>query len=141
MLEQICSAMLAVHSGLQIQFVRLHKAMLAIVRNDQVCRRLMTTPGVGPLVAITFKTGVDDPSRIGKSKAVRPLFGLTPVLVAQAVGNGCGQAARDQARKSRLGAQNWHDPASDVGRRQEFPLDQGDTEGTATRANLKRQGI
>ena len=30
------------------------------------------------MVAITFKTGVDDPSRIRKSKAVGALFGLTP---------------------------------------------------------------
>ena len=30
------------------------------------------------MVAITFKTGVDDPSRIHKSKAVGALFGLTP---------------------------------------------------------------
>ena len=38
----------------------------------------MTTPGVGPLVAITFKTGVDEPSRTRKCKAVGALFGLTP---------------------------------------------------------------
>ena len=37
--------------------------MLAIVRDDAVCRRLMTVPGVGALVAITFKTAVDDPGR------------------------------------------------------------------------------
>ena len=78
MLEQICSAMLAARSGLQVEYNRLHKAMLAIVREDKVCRRLMTAPGVGPLVAITFKTGVDDPSRIAKSRAVGALFGLTP---------------------------------------------------------------
>jgi transposase len=30
----------------------------------------MTVPGVGPLVAVTFKSAVDDPSRITKSKAV-----------------------------------------------------------------------
>lgn len=29
-------------------------------------------------MAITFKTAVDDPTRIGKSKAVGALFGLTP---------------------------------------------------------------
>jgi hypothetical protein len=29
--------------------------MLAIVRADVVCRRLMTAPGVGALVSITFK--------------------------------------------------------------------------------------
>jgi transposase len=78
MLEQVFSAMLAARSALQAEYTRLHKEMLAIVRKDEVCRRLMTTPGVGPLVAITFKTAVDDPTRIGKSKAVGALFGLTP---------------------------------------------------------------
>jgi hypothetical protein len=43
-----------------------------------LCRRLMTVPGVGPVVAVTFKSAVDDPSRIAKSKAVGALFGLTP---------------------------------------------------------------
>jgi transposase len=38
----------------------------------------MSVPGVGPIVAITFKTAVDDPNRIKRSKAVGPLFGLTP---------------------------------------------------------------
>jgi hypothetical protein len=37
---------------------------------DSVCRRLMTVPGVGPVVAVTFQSAVDDPSRIAKSKAV-----------------------------------------------------------------------
>ena len=65
MLEQICSG--DVNSAIgacRRNTPKLHKAMLVIVREDEVCRRLMTTPGVGPLVAITFKTGVDDPSRI-----------------------------------------------------------------------------
>jgi len=78
MLEQIAAAMLAARSALQTEYARLHKAMLSIVRGDEICRRLMTAPGVGPLVAITFKTAVDDPTRIKKSKAVGALFGLTP---------------------------------------------------------------
>ena len=78
MLEQIFSAMLTARSALQTEYTKLHKALLAIVRKDEVCRRLMTTPGVGPLVAITFKTGVDEPSRTRKCKAVGALFGLTP---------------------------------------------------------------
>jgi transposase len=78
MLEQVGSAMLAARSSLQPEYSKLHKEMLSIVRKDEVCRRLMTTPGVGPLVAITFKTAVDDPERISKSKAVGALFGLTP---------------------------------------------------------------
>ena len=62
---------------LQAQYEKLHKAVLAIVREDAVCRRLMTVPGVGPVVAVTFKSAVDDPSRIAKSKAVGALFGYT----------------------------------------------------------------
>ncbi len=52
--------------------------MLAIVRGDEVCRRLMTVPGVGALVAITFTSAIDDPARFGRSRAVGAHFGLTP---------------------------------------------------------------
>ena len=38
----------------------------------------MSVPGVGPLVAVTYKSAMDDPSRITKSKAAGALFGLTP---------------------------------------------------------------
>jgi transposase len=34
--------------------------LLAIVRDDEVCRRLMTTPGVGPVVALTYRATVDE---------------------------------------------------------------------------------
>jgi transposase len=78
MLERIAGAMLSARATLQAEYEKLHKAVLAFVREDAVCRRLMTVPGVGPLVAVTFKSAVDDPSRITKSKAVGALFGLTP---------------------------------------------------------------
>ena len=41
-------------------------------------RRLMTVPGVGALVSLTYRTGVDDPARFAKSKSVGAFFGLTP---------------------------------------------------------------
>jgi transposase len=78
MLERIVDAMLAARTTLRAQFNVLHKAVLAIVREDAVCRRLMTVPGVGPLTAVTFKSAVDDPSRIKRSKDAGALFGLTP---------------------------------------------------------------
>ena len=78
MLETVIGAMLTARAALQAEYAKLHKTMLAIVHDDKVCRRLMTVPGVGPVVAITFKTAVDDPARISKSKAAGPLFGLTP---------------------------------------------------------------
>ena len=78
MLETVIGAMLSARAGLHSEFMRLHRRMLAIVRGDEVCRRLMTVPGVGALVALTFKTAVDDPGRFTSSKAVGAHFGLTP---------------------------------------------------------------
>ena len=77
-LERIAGAMLLARAALKAEYEKLHKAVLAIVREDAVCRRLMTVPGVGPLVAVTYKTALDDPNRIAKSKAAGALFGLTP---------------------------------------------------------------
>ena len=38
---------------------------------------LMTTPGVGPVVALTYRATVDVPARFRKSKSVGAVFGLT----------------------------------------------------------------
>jgi transposase len=78
MLETVAGAMLTAREALLAEFMRLHRRMLAIVRADAICRRLMTMPGVGALVAITFRTAVDEPGRFGSSKAVGAHFGLTP---------------------------------------------------------------
>ena len=49
----------------------MHRRLLAIVRDDEVCRRLMTTPGVGPVVALTYRATVDVPARFRKSQISR----------------------------------------------------------------------
>jgi transposase len=78
MLERVVEPMLRAREALRTEYQVLHRAMLAIVRGDAVCRRLMTVPGVGALVAITFTTAVDDPTRFRRSRAVGAHFGLTP---------------------------------------------------------------
>lgn len=78
MLEQIAEAMLSAREALRTEVARLYRAVLAIVRRDAVCRRLMTVPGVGALTAATFKSAVDEPERFAKSKTVGAHFGLTP---------------------------------------------------------------
>ena len=77
-LEEVIGAMLSARAALESEFKRLHRALLALVRDDPVCRQLMSVPGVGAIVAITFKSGVDDPSRFRRSRDVGPHFGLTP---------------------------------------------------------------
>jgi transposase len=78
MLEQVTEAMLRARNTLRIEVNALHRQVLAIVRADNVCRRLMTVPGVGVLTALTFKSAVDDPTRFTSSKALGAHFGLTP---------------------------------------------------------------
>jgi len=48
---------------------------LAAVRDDAVCRRLMTVPGVGPVVSLAFTATIDIPERFKNSKAVGPASG------------------------------------------------------------------
>jgi transposase len=76
-LAVLVEPLLVVRRVLREQFVILHRRLLAIVRNDEVCRRLITTPGVGPVVALTYRATVDVPARFRKSKAVGAVFGLT----------------------------------------------------------------
>jgi transposase len=54
--------LLVVRQVLREQVGILHRRLLAIVRDDDVCRRLMTVPGVGPVVALTYRTTVDVPA-------------------------------------------------------------------------------
>src|SRR5437868_8246532 len=70
--------LLVVRRVLREQVGILHRRLLAIVRGDDVCRRLMTVPGVGPVVALTYRVTVDVPARFRNSKAVGAVFGLTP---------------------------------------------------------------
>ena len=76
-LAVLVEPMLIVRRMLREQIGILHRRLLAIVRDDEVCRRLMTTPGVGPVVALTYRATVDVPARFRKSKSVGAVFGLT----------------------------------------------------------------
>jgi transposase len=70
--------LLVVRRVLREQLGILHRRVLAGVRDDEVCRRLMTIPGVGPVVALTYRVTVDIPARFRSSKSVGAVFGLTP---------------------------------------------------------------
>jgi len=77
-LAALVEPLLVVRRVLHEQINVLHRRLLAIVRDDAVCRRLMTIPGVGPVVALTYRATVDVPARFKNSKAVGAVFGLTP---------------------------------------------------------------
>ncbi|MGA7428904.1 MAG: IS110 family transposase [Xanthobacteraceae bacterium] len=77
-LAVLVEPLLVVRQVLREQLGILHRRLLAVVRDDDVCRRLMTVPGVGPVVALTYRATVDVPARFRNSKAVGAVFGLTP---------------------------------------------------------------
>jgi transposase len=77
-LAAIAEPLLIARRVLREQLAVLHRRLLAVVREDEVCRRLMTVPGIGPMVALAFRATVDVPARFKNSKAVGAVFGLTP---------------------------------------------------------------
>ncbi|RWG76490.1 MAG: IS110 family transposase [Mesorhizobium sp.] len=79
-LAEIIEPLLDARSKLRRNSAALHRKLLVIVRNDQVCRRLMSIPGVGPVVALAYTATIDIPARFRNSKAVGQVLGLTPVL-------------------------------------------------------------
>src|SRR6266576_477489 len=77
-LAELVEPLLIVRRTVREQIGILHRRLLTVVWNDEVCRRLMTVPGVGPVVALTYRATVDVPARFRNSKAVGAVFGLTP---------------------------------------------------------------
>jgi transposase len=77
-LAAIAEALLAARETLGEQLRGLERRLRDQAREDERARLLMTTPGVGVIVALTFVAAVDDHARFRSSKAVGAHFGLTP---------------------------------------------------------------
>jgi transposase len=74
----IADALLAVHAVLRKEFAAFEKQVRKMARSETRARLLMSTPGVGPIVALTYASAIDDPGRFKSSKQVGAHFGLTP---------------------------------------------------------------
>ena len=77
-LECIAEALLTVRAVLQREFKAFEKRVRSMARADTKARLLMSTPAVGPIVALTYGSAIDDPARSKSSKQAGPHFGLTP---------------------------------------------------------------
>jgi transposase len=71
-------ALLAAWEVVTAQVKTLDRELARVARADDVCPRLMTAPGIGPVTAVAFKTTIDDPRRFRHAKDVGPYLGLTP---------------------------------------------------------------
>jgi transposase len=77
-LTAVAEALLAAREVLGTQLRGLERRLRDRAREDDRARLLMTTPGVGVIVALTYVAAMDDPGRFRSSKAVGAHFGLTP---------------------------------------------------------------
>ncbi|MFQ6186626.1 IS110 family transposase [Sinorhizobium meliloti] len=79
-LLEIMEPLLAGRRKLREEFAKLDKKVVQEAKRDQVCKRLMTVPGVGPVVSLAYVATIDIPSRFHNSRSVGAALGLTPVL-------------------------------------------------------------
>ena len=77
-LEAAAEPILRARAARRGELAGLEKQVRNLARQDPVCRLLMTMPGVGHVIALTFVSAIDDPERFRRSKDVGPWVGLTP---------------------------------------------------------------
>lgn len=71
-------ALLRARAAIRKELAALHAELLRVTQNDELCRRFMTIPGVGPVTALAFKTAIDRPDRFRRSADVGAHLGLAP---------------------------------------------------------------
>jgi transposase len=60
------------------QLASLDRNIRELGKNDEDVKLLTTIPGIGVIIALTFKVLIGDPKRFKKSKTVGAYFGMTP---------------------------------------------------------------
>ncbi|BCH26965.1 hypothetical protein MesoLjLb_67500 [Mesorhizobium sp. L-8-3] len=71
-LAEILEPLLDARDKLRQHFSALHRKVLLLAREDATCRRLMTIPGVGAVVALAYTATIDIPARFKNSRVSIP---------------------------------------------------------------------
>ena len=71
-------SVLVVIETLNAQIKEADRELLALAQRDALCTRLMTVPGVGPVIALRFVAVVDQPDRFTSAHHLMSYLGLTP---------------------------------------------------------------
>jgi transposase len=77
-IDCVVASMVAVRDSLLQQIAVFDRAIRRLVKADDTARRLMTVPGVGPVVALAYRAVIDDPKRFDHARDVGAYLGLTP---------------------------------------------------------------
>ena len=76
--EAIVRPLVEVHAALRAQELAFDRQVYALAKTDPVTRLLASAPGVGAIVALTFRAAVDDPHRFRRARQAGAQFGLIP---------------------------------------------------------------
>ncbi|MFH1811562.1 MAG: IS110 family transposase [Pseudomonadota bacterium] len=100
-LAEAVTPILEAIDALSEQIATCDEAIELSVKSDPVTLRLMTAPGVGPIVASYFATTVRDPSRFKSGRQVGAYLGLVPSLYASGQTSRKGRITKHGSRKAR----------------------------------------
>lgn len=78
LVQQAMQGMLEVFDLLTKKISQMDQDLLKLARTDVDVRLLMTTHGIGPVTALTYKAEIHDPHRFSNSRAVGAYLGMTP---------------------------------------------------------------
>jgi transposase len=78
LLQEAVRPLLGVREIVCREIASLTRKLLALARDNDESRRLMTVPGIGAINALAFCAAIDEPSRFRRSRSVGAYFGLTP---------------------------------------------------------------
>jgi transposase len=73
----VMTCMLRARAAVWCEYLALNKLVVQLAMRDELCRRFMEIPGVGPIAALSFSSAIDDPTRFRRSRDVAAYFGLT----------------------------------------------------------------
>jgi len=77
-LMEIANALLSARAALHKEFLGFERRIRSLAKADERSRLLMSAPGVGVVVALTFSSAIDEPERFKRSRQVGAHFGMTP---------------------------------------------------------------
>ncbi len=75
LLQEAVRPLLGVREIVRREIAGLTCRLLAMARDNDESRRLMTVPGIGPITALAFHAAIDEPSRFRRSRSVGPTSG------------------------------------------------------------------
>ncbi len=78
MLNASVTALLEALAAIEAQIARLDQQLKELARRSPVCWRLMSVPGVGPIVALAFVATIEDVGRFRRMRDIGPYLSLTP---------------------------------------------------------------